>query len=169
MNGNVDQNYTARSFVLRRSGSRQPYNRDHVTSVTVVAFDRAGKILVVTEPGKGSGLPGGHVEPKLDRTHDAAVHRETWEEGRTKLCHTLRTAGVICSTWSKSKHDAGGTFMLVKAARVSSVHPFTANAEVSRREFMSAGMYTARLSGQKRTNAVNMINRARHALNRKIP
>ena len=166
MSNAAPQNYSG-NIVKRYGGARAPYNRNNVTSVTVIAFNDAGKILVVWEKDRPPGFPGGHVE-KQDRNHIDAIRREAWEEGRVKL-KDIRLAGVVASSWKK-KPNGGGTFMLIMAARIDSVHPFNPGGEIDRRAFVGPEAYIhTHCAPENRMRARNNINRARAALNRRVP
>lgn len=165
---NPKRNYSDTKIVKRYYGARQPYSRADVTSVMVVAFDRLGRILLVTQPNKAPSYPAGHVEPHLDRTHQQTAAREVWEEARVTL-RDIRLAGVIASSWKKKPSSPGGTFMLIMAARVASVHAFKPNAEITQRMFVGPEAYIHDIyTGQNRAKVRTVINKARSALNRRI-
>jgi 8-oxo-dGTP diphosphatase len=91
-----------------------------VTSASVVALTDTG-LLVLADLPRGLDLPGGHLQTH-ERTAEAAVRREAWEEARIRL-GALRVVEVIQS-------DLYGaddlTYMLVYAGRVTHLAPWDA-------------------------------------------
>jgi 8-oxo-dGTP diphosphatase len=115
---------------------------DAVTSASVVAVTTGGT-LVLAALARGLDLPGGHVQYR-DASPEAAARRETWEEVRAELAD-LSLAEIIESDYF-GPDDL--TYMVIFAARVRRLHPWTGGHESAGRVLLPPAEFLDRYQYQ---------------------
>jgi 8-oxo-dGTP diphosphatase len=121
------------NFVLREAGFVPAF--DKVTSVAVVAFTDAGKIIAVVEH-RGADLPGGHVDQD-ETIFEQTARRETYEEARVRLGE-LKFVRAIESDFYGADDI---TYMVIMTAKVAA---FEGEPEGSQRLELTAEEFLAR-------------------------
>jgi len=116
---------------------------DAVTSASVVAVTDDGRLLLA-DLARGLDLPGGHVKWR-DASCEQTARRETWEEVRAEL-GDLTLAEVIESDYF-GEDDL--TYMVVYAARVRQLAPWTDGHESAGRVLLPPAEFLDRYQGRR--------------------
>jgi len=112
-----------------------------VTSAAVVAVRDDGSLLLA-ELDRGVDLPGGHVQHG-DASAEEAARRETWEEVRAELADLILVEVVESDYFGPDDL----TYMLIYAARVRRLHPWTDGHESAGRVELAPADFLGRYQG----------------------
>lgn len=113
---------------------------DRITSVGIVPFLSDGRI-VATLLERGIDIPGGHVQ---ENEHDieTTARREALEEAGIDIAD-LRMIYILQSdAYGSAPHEL--TYIVILAARVTQLHPFTPQHEALGREIVTVEEFLAR-------------------------
>jgi 8-oxo-dGTP diphosphatase len=114
---------------------------DAVTSAAVVAVAEDGTLLLA-DLARGLDLPGGHVQ-RGDGSPEQTACRETWEEVRAELTDLVLVEVVESDYFGPDDL----TYMLIYAARVHGLHPWTGGHESAGRVLLPPADFLARYQG----------------------